>query len=185
MRQHTGAQTGETQLNATANEPLLQLDDTLLGEGLPETAKWHLAQAAASYRNSDIAERHLHDAVSLTQGHPAVLIGLYRFYFYKGRLTEALAVARTCLSLAADYLNVARDWHQVRSEQADFGNYGARLPRFYLFTLKACAYLQLRLGQLSEGNEATLKLLELDPTDKVGATVLIDVLQRERQGDDD
>ena len=51
-------------------------------------------------------------------------------------------------------------------------------PRFYLFALKAQAYLSMRLGNLEEGREAVLKSLELDPTDKVGAKVLLEVLNR-------
>jgi len=47
------------------------------------------------------------------------------------------------------------------------------LPRFYLFTLKGYAYLQMRLGNLHEGRAAVMKLLELDPSDKVGARVLL------------
>ena len=47
-----------------------------------------------------------------------------------------------------------------------------------MFTLKAYAYLQLRLGDLGEGLDVLLKLLELDPTDKINARLLLDVLQR-------
>jgi hypothetical protein len=36
----------------------------------------------------------------------------------------------------------------------------------------------MRLGNLGEGRAAVLKLLELDPSDKVGATVLLEVLNR-------
>ena len=50
------------------------------------------------------------------------------------------------------------------------------MPRFFMFVLKGYAYLQLRLGEYEEGREAAQKLLELDPTDKVGATLLLSVL---------
>ena len=59
------------------------------------------------------------------------------------------------------------------------------LPRFYLFTLKGYAYLQMRLGNFSEGRDAVMKLLEIDPSDKIGATVLLDVLQRMGNSDDE
>ena len=58
------------------------------------------------------------------------------------------------------------------------------LPRFYLFTLKGYAYLQMRLGNLGEGRAAVMKLLELDPSDKVGARVLLEVLDRMGLDDD-
>src|SRR5271166_4784594 len=66
---------------------------------------------------------------------------------------------------------------------AAFGSYDA-LPRFYMFTLKAYAYLQLRLGDTGEGRDAVLKLLELDPADRINAGLLLDVLQRAGRDDD-
>jgi tetratricopeptide (TPR) repeat protein len=160
------------------------LADALLGGGLPREAELHLWQAGLSYHLDAVAERHLHDAQALAPDHAAVLIGLYRFYFYKGRLAEALEIAKRCLLKAADENNLAADWRDVRAADAAFGHYANILPRFYLFTLKGYAYLQMRLGRLDEGRAAVLKLLELDPSDKIGAKVLLGVLERIGQDDD-
>jgi predicted TPR repeat methyltransferase len=43
----------------------------------------------------------------------------------------------------------------------------------------------MRLGRLEEGRQAVSKLLELDPSDKVGAHVLLDVLAAAAAGDDE
>ena len=137
-----------------------------------------------SYHLDDVAEWHLKQAQALAPGHAAVLIGLYRFYFYKGRLKEALDVARICLAKAADENLIDADWRRVRPGNVDFGSFDAMLPRFYLFTLKAYAYLHMRLGNLEEGRAAAMKLLEIEPTDKIGARVLLDVLERMGQDDD-
>ena len=75
------------------------------------------------------------------------------------------------------------DWRTVLPEDAPFSDYGAALARFYLFSLKAYAYLRLRLGDLDEGRDAVDKLLALDPTDKVNARILLDVLNRAEQSD--
>jgi tetratricopeptide (TPR) repeat protein len=161
------------------------LADALLGRGLPAEAEHHLAQAGIAYQRDDIAEQHLREAHALAPGHAAVLIGLYRFYFYKGRLAEALDVARLCLDKAARDNGLASDWWQVRATDADFGSFDAILPRFYLFTLKAYAYLQMRLGNVGEGRLGVEKLLELDPSDKIGAKVLLGVLDRMGCSDED
>jgi tetratricopeptide (TPR) repeat protein len=161
------------------------LADALLGGGLPAPAARHLHQAGLVYQDDAIAEEHLREAHALAPGHAAVLIGLYRFYFYKGRLEEALEVARICLDKAAEDNRLAGDWWQVNREDADFGSFEAILPRFYLFTLKAYAYLQMRLGNFGEGRLAVTKLLELDPSDKIGARVLLGVLERMGRDDDD
>jgi tetratricopeptide (TPR) repeat protein len=164
-------------------DPLLA--GAILGQGLPNEAERHLREAGLAYREDALAEQHLLEAAAAAPGHAAVLIGLYRFYFYKGRLHEALAVARECLAKAAQDNGLDPDWRRVRRGDADFGNYAALLPRFFLFTLKGYGYLNMRLGNLAEGRMALAKLLELDPTDKLGARVLLGVLDRMGQDDDD
>jgi hypothetical protein len=147
-------------------------------DGLPEEAAWRLRAAAGAYHLEPVAEAHLLGAQAVAPRHPAVLIGLYRFYFYKGRLEAARAVAETCLDVAAELNGLALDWRRVRAGDARFGEWGAAAPRFWLFTLKAWAYLNMRLGDLPAGRLAVTKLLELDPSDKVGAGVLLEVLDR-------
>jgi len=158
---------------------------TCMGGNLPEQAEQHLRLAGANYADDRLAENHLFQAQALAPGHAAVLIALYRFYFYKGRLADALEVAERCLVKAARDNQLNEDWRRVRGGDAEFGSYDAILPRFYLFTLKAYGYLQMRLGRLEESHAALTKMLELDPSDKLNATVLLKVLARHGQEDED
>ena len=166
----------------------LEFDATaasILGAELPSAAERHLREAGAAYHRDDIAETHLLAAVGAAPDHPAALIGLYRFYFYKGRLTEALGVARKCLAKALSELGLAADWRKVARRDADFGSFSAVLPRFFMFTLKGYAYLQMRIGAVNEGRAAVEKLLDLDPSDKVNARLLLIVADRLGVEDDD
>ena len=156
----------------------------MLGGGLPEAAQVHLDKAAARYQLSDVAETHLFAAAKLAPDHVAVLIAFYRFYFYKGRLVEALDIARQCLAKAQAENLLADNWRDVRAGDADFADWGALVPRFFLFSLKGYAYLNLRLGRLAEGRQAAEKLLELDPSDRIGARVLLDVLDNMEADDE-
>jgi tetratricopeptide (TPR) repeat protein len=170
---------------ALAERAPLQDDvEALLGGGLPPVAQDHLSAAADSYADGEIALAHLRSAEAIAPNHPAVLIGLYRFYFYKGRLEECLEVAHVCIAEAAYHNNLRADWHEVNKDDAAFGSYDDMMPRFYMFVLKGYAYLQMRLGNLDEGLAAVGKLLELDPTDKVGATLLLEVHQRMLEEED-
>lgn len=153
-------------------------DYACLGTGLPPDAERELRLAGRSYHDDRVAEAHLMQAIALAPWHIGVYIGLYRFYFYKCRLQDALGVATRCLNEAAQRLDLPHDWRSVRSHHAVFNSYDAVLPRFYLFTLKAYAYLQMRLGNLELGRAVTEKLLELDPQDKLGSKVLLTVLER-------
>ena len=125
-------------------DPLLA--SAVLGQGLPNEAERHLREAGLAYHEDALAEQHLRDAADAAPGHAAVLIGRYRFYFYKGRLHEALAIARECLVKAAQDNGLSTDWREVRRGDADFESYAALLPRFFLFTLKGYGYLNMRLG---------------------------------------
>lgn len=174
---------GTRQRPATPEAALLA--DAVLGGCLPPAAERGLRLAGLAYHDDQAAERHLQEAADAAPDHAAVLIGRYRFYFYKGRLREALDVARVCLAKAARDAGLTADWQQVRHEDADFGSYDAVLARFFLFTLKGYGYLHMRLGELAEGRAALDKLLELDPGDKLGVRVLLDVLERMGQDDDD
>jgi tetratricopeptide (TPR) repeat protein len=154
------------------------LSSPLLGGGLPAVARMHLDKAAERYHLTDVAETHLLQAAALAPGHVAVLIAFYRFYFYKGRLVDALLTVQRCLDKALDENLLGDDWRQVRAGDAAFSDWGALVPRFFLFCLKGYAYLSLRLGHLAEGRAAAEKLLEIEPLDRIGARLLIDVLDR-------
>ena len=169
---------------AISADGLEELENACLGFGLPADAEQAIRLAGAAYHAEAEAERHVLRAFELAPGHPATHIALYRFYFYRNRLAEALAVGLRCLDYAASINALPPDWRAVAPGQADFGNYSA-LPRFYLFTLKGCAYLSLRLGKLEQGGAMLAKLMELDASDKVGGSVLRGVLDRLGQDDDD
>jgi tetratricopeptide (TPR) repeat protein len=162
-----------------------QLELACFGGNLPEQAEHHLRLAGLTYHEDRIAESHLQRALAIAPDHAAVLIGLYRYYFYKGRLGEALDVAERCLTKSAGDNGLEDDWRKVKQGDANFGSYDAILPRFYLFALKAYGYLHMRLGNREEGRAAVQKLLELDPGNKLGGKVLLEVLEREGREDDD
>ena len=161
------------------------IESACLGGGLPPAAEEQIRLAGQSYQQAEAAERHLRLAQELAPDHLAVMIGFYRYYFYKSRLEEALDVAQRCLAQAGGALGLNPDWRGVRCGDADFGRFDAILPRFYLFTLKGYGYLNLRLGRLDQGRRAVQKLRELDPADRLGGSVLDGVLQRMGRGDDD
>lgn len=158
--------------------------DALLGAGLPAPAERHLILAGLAYHREAEALSHLHAAAALAPDHAAILIALYRFHFYKGHLEEALRIARLCLDKAARENGLNADWCHVRPGDAAFDDFAAALPRFFLFSLKGYAYLQMRLGNHAEGQAAVTKLLELDPADRIGAGVLLGILERRDEDDD-
>ena len=144
---------------------------------LSPVAEEQLRLASHAYADDAKAEMHLALAKAVAPDNPVVQVGEYRYYFYKGRLQEALNIAEHCISNVATELQLPLHWMEVTPLHADFGS-DEPAHRFYLFCLKAYAYLLLRLNRLAEGAIAAEKLLELDPDNKIGGQVLLDVLER-------
>jgi hypothetical protein len=151
--------------------------------GLPAAAWRHLELAGLAYTQDSVAEMHLGEALRIAPQHLAVQVGYYRYLFYKGRLKDALAQLDVCMANAAAQSGLPTNWRIAQPQDAEFGSYDEVWARFYLFALKANGYIKLRLGDTEGGREAIAKAMQLDPSDKVGAKILLEVL--ERQGRDD
>jgi hypothetical protein len=150
---------------------------------LPSAAERHLELAGLAYTQDSVAESHLGEAMRIAPGHLAVQVGYYRYLFYKGRLKDALAQLDICMGNAAAQSGLPMDWRKAQPQDAEFDSYDAVWARFYLFALKAHGYIKLRLGDIEGGRDAITKAMQLDPSDKVGAKILLEVV--ERQGRDD
>lgn len=178
----SAAQTISRESSSFGDDSLLS--HPLFGGGLPPSAERHLALAGQHYSADGLAEHHLSEARKFAPDHFAVLIGFYRYYFYKGRLREALDISNICMAKAAREKNFSTDWRAVEKGDASFGDYDDVIARFFMFCLKGYAYLNLRLGDMAEGRAAIDKLLQLDATDRINARLLFDILERQRDLDE-
>lgn len=100
---------------------------------------------------------------------------LYKLYATRRDLVEAERAARAGLAEAARQAALPQDWKQVNPRAADFSQPGP--ARFWLFTLKALAFIRLRAGGNNEAQDLLAKLKELDPQDSLGATVVGDLAE--------
>ncbi len=101
---------------------------------------------------------------------PAVS-ALYKFRFYTGRLAEAEQAVLDALRIAARKAGITSDWRAQSRDSADWSDTRGA-AHFYLFSLKALAFIRLRLGRRQEAGELLDKLAELDDGDGVGASVI-------------
>lgn len=129
-----------------------------------------LEKAAILYPQIE-AENLLLEAWSLASDHPQVLGALYRFYFYRHRLDDALGVAEHTLRISATQLRLNADWRALQA--ADFAGEQNAMQRLYLLALKACAYLELRLGRCASAKQRLEALCRLDPENRLGGAYLL------------
>ena len=69
------------------------LERACLGEALPAAAEQHLRQAGQSDLDPAEAEKQRRQALAAAPRYMAVYIACYRYYFYRGRIAEALPYA--------------------------------------------------------------------------------------------
>lgn len=162
------------------DDDLAAFADGVIGGGLSP-------QAAALIMQAGLLRDRPHEALPLLERaraaaprHPAPLIALYRFYFYGHQLTEARAVGEDALAIARTALGPS---FGDEPPSDDAARHDAAV-RFYLFTLKGLAYLNLRLGVLEEARLMLTELRRLDPQDRVGGALLSHVLARHEEGED-
>jgi hypothetical protein len=140
------------------------------GAVLPEIGQL-LEEAMQSYHDSDQAERLLRKAHQLAPSALPVYFSLYKFLFYKGKLAEAEHVVRSALDEAARQGNLPAFLEQLTPESADWLAHESP-QHFYLFSLKALAFIRLRQGDQEECEKILAKLRLLDSSDTIGASVI-------------
>ena len=146
-------------------------------ESLAHEVEALLQQAGDLYGDGG-AEPLLVEALRLAPESLNVLVAAYRFYYYQHRLEDALHVAETALAVTAQRLDIPLDWNLLTlSHISQGGPVAMALVRFHLLSLKAKAYLQLRLGRHAEGRAMLAKLLELDSHNRLGAKQLLEVAE--------
>ncbi len=155
-----------------ASEPTLDQNTYFASVQVPVAVADCLRDAAAMYAETDKAEPLLWQAQGLAPECLAVYFALYKFYFYKGRLEDAERVTRLGLETAAHLGGIDADWSRLSLASGTDWQRHDSPQHFYLFTLKALAFIRLRQGERAESLAILDKLAELDPSDSVGASVI-------------
>jgi len=143
------------------------------GEG-SSTALDFLERAMRSYGDSRQTEALLLSARDADPGCLHVYFALYKFYFYRKRFHDAEKAVREGLAVAARQGDFPQSLEELTPLSADWSDWGGA-QRFFLFSLKALAFIRLRQGDSEESNRILAKLFELDPRDRVGASVIGDL----------
>jgi hypothetical protein len=160
------------------DDDLAAFAEGVIGGGLSPQVNALITQAGLLRHLPQEALPLLEQARAAAPRHPAPLIALYRFYFYGHQLVEARAVGEDALAVARTALgpnfgDIPPGDEAARSDAA---------VRFYLFTLKGLAYLNMRLHAMEEAQLMLKELRRLDPQDHVGGALLLHVLKRFENG---
>jgi hypothetical protein len=139
------------------------------------------AEVDALLQRGVIAHRHdrgaaeslFQQALALSPEQLPVYFCLYKIHTYGGRLRDALTVATAGLSEAARQAGWSEDVRRwPRPAPAPEG-----AARFALYTLKALAFIHLKLGDRTAAGAALDALAGVDPEGRVGWRVVAELAQ--------
>lgn len=152
----------------------------------PETHLRLQTAVAATHGNPAEAELHFIQAQLLDPACLATYFALYKFHFHLRQFDKAERAALAGLREAAQQGGFSDAWQTLPRSALEESRtrHGPKPAHFFLFTLKALAFIRLRQGRGAESREILDRLLELDPDDVSGASV-IRALESGVQGDDD
>ena len=103
-------------------------------EDRPRDAMEILEGARAARSAPRESEAAVLAALQVAPNDRAVRMGAYKFYFYNGRLAEAVPHAEWCIVDAARALGLPADWRTVAPGSAAFDTF-EKPPRFFLQSL--------------------------------------------------
>lgn len=150
----------------------------LFSTGLPEAVNRLLqAGVAASHSDKPQAERLFKQAQQMDRRCLQTYFALYKFYFYQGRLKDAEREVICALEEASRQGNFPFEYRRLARESLQGKMYASEAALFYLYTLKALAFIKLRLGQDVEAKRILAAIAELDPEDRCGASVIMSLAE--------
>lgn len=144
----------------------------VFGRDIPADVNACLQEAVACADDFDRSRELLYQARAMQPDQLEVYIALYKFCFYRGHLEEAQQLALDALQQSAARGGFNHDWRQLDRGTTDW-SVEEGPARTYLYSLKALAFIRLRLDQQTSARQLLDKLGQLDPQDLVGGSVII------------
>jgi tetratricopeptide (TPR) repeat protein len=136
---------------------------------LPDEVNALLQQGVAAYRHDHaLADRLFRQALAAAPEQLPVYFCLYKIHTYDGNLDKARNTAEEGLGVAARQAGWGADWRNWTAQSVIPDGPG----RFALYTLKALAFIHLRLDERNHAIEILDTLKELDPAGVVGWPVV-------------
>jgi hypothetical protein len=133
------------------------------------------AAVAASLVNQRQAETLFLQAQALDRHCLQTYFALYKFYFFQKRLVDAERIVLAGLEESAKQGGFPNDYRQLVQNLQKWNLYANESALFYLYTLKALAFIKLRFGFTLDAQLVLSHIKQLDPEDRSGASVIMDL----------
>lgn len=150
---------------------------------VPGDVKQLLILASDNWGDSTESERYVNEALAKAEDHLDVLVGAYRYFFYKNKSDIALQIAHKVIDKITREENLPSDWERLKPILLDRKN--EPQIRLYINAYAATGFLLARQGKLEEAKLVTERVKECDHNRESCATTIFEVLTRPPEEDDD
>jgi len=161
-----------------------QRDEVHFGFDIAPGVNAHLQRAATLVTYREDSLQALNDAYRAAPDQLEVLVALFKFHFYQGDTERAESLVFEALDKASRQGGFDADWRRLTPDCADWSDpRGA--GRFYLYSLKALAFIRLRQDAAEQAAVILDTMAFLDPGDLVGTNVIRDLLEGVEEVEED
>ena len=141
-----------------------------------------LLLASENWEYTDLAEKYIREALSQAGNNLDVLVGAYRFFFYKHQPATALSIAEQVLQLISTTENLPIEWSQLKP----FLLTHKQEPniRLYLNAYAAKGLILAQLGKLESAKLISERVREIDDSREFCATTVFEVITQPSDEDE-
>ncbi len=148
-----------------------------------EDVKELLVLATDNWENSSLSEQYINQALEKAGDNIDVLVGAYRFFFYKNKPELALKIAQKVLRITQEKEKLPTEWEQLqpilkkRQQEPNI--------RLYLNAYASQGYILAKMGEIEAAKLITERVQEIDEHRESCATTVFEVLTKDPDEDDD
>ena len=141
-----------------------------------------LLLASENWEYTGLAEKYIREALFKAGNNLDVLVGAYRFFFYKHQPATALSIAQQVLVAIATRENLPIDWSQLkpilitRKQEPNI--------RLYLNAYAAKGLILAQLGKIESAKAISERVREIDDSREFCATTVFEVITRSPDEDE-
>jgi tetratricopeptide (TPR) repeat protein len=148
----------------------------------PPEVKELLILASENWDNTELSEQYINQALAIAGKNANVLIGAYRFFFYKSKAAIALQIAERVVNMVREDENLPIEWEELKPILVTRGQEPA--IRLFINAYAGTGYLLAKLNRLEEALLITSRIKEIDSKREFCATTVFEVLTAEPEADD-
>lgn len=143
---------------------------------IPEDVKELLISASDNWQDNNAeSDKYMNEALAKAGDNIDVLVGAYRYFFYKSKPAIALKIAYRVMDKIRKEENLPLEWEELKPILSDRKEESESM-RMYINAYAATGFVLARLGRIEEAKEVTERVKGIDEKRESCATTVFEVL---------